>query len=120
MSRKSFYLSKRGKFWYARLVDPETKTVLSAKNTGQTDRDMASAVAGNWILTGTIKNTKNEQNLNKQFARAQLFSSLKTFNLDFNDATKIVEILKARGILDKTKQADCFNNKSFLLTFTIT
>jgi len=117
MSRKSFYLSKRGKYWYARLVDPETKTVLSAKCTNQTDRDMASAVAGNWVLTGTIKNTNSIQNLNEQFARSQLFNSLKTLDLNFSDATKIVEILKTRGLLGKTKQADNQDFITFLRNF---
>lgn len=117
MSRKPFYLSKRGKYWYARLVDPETETVLSAKSTGQTDRDMASAVAGNWVLTGKIKTSKETTDLSKQYSLAQLFNSLKTVDLDYKDANRIVEILKVRGLLGKTKQADNQDFVEFLRYF---
>jgi integrase len=119
MSRKSFYLNKRGDYWYARLVDPETGAILTAKNTGQTDRDMASAVAGNWVLNGNIPKgrIRKTKQLDEELAHAQLFHYLKTLELTTHDASRIVEILKTRNILDKPKQADKKDFITFLLEF---
>lgn len=41
MLQKNFYLSKRGRVWYARLRDPKTREIKGQVSTGQTNRTRA-------------------------------------------------------------------------------
>ncbi len=120
MSRKSFYLSKRGEHWYARLIDPQTRAISTAKNTGQTDRDMAAAVAAGWLLSGAIpKGDRQRQprTVKTELSLSRLYEMLKTVDLSTSDAEKIVAILKDRGLLEKPREADKIRLIDYLLEF---
>ena len=119
MSRKSFYLAKRGAFWFARLVDPETGKSLTAKNTGQTDRDMASAIAAGWIISGSIPTGKQKKlvSINEKLSITRMLDHLKTMELNSSDANRIVDVLKNRGLLEKLREMEDRPLIAWLLAF---
>ena len=119
MRRKSFYLEKRGRYWFSRIIDPQTGKVLTAKNTGQTDRDMAAAVAAGWMMTGTIPagRKRKPKTVESVMSVSRLIDKIKSMDLTNQDAYRIMGVLKDRGLLDKVKEAEERDFISFLLEF---
>jgi hypothetical protein len=50
--RRKFYMHKRGGVFYACLVNQETGLPMSARSTGERDRDEAFIVVSGWLRDG--------------------------------------------------------------------
>ena len=118
MSRKLFYLSKHKDIWYARIIDQKTGKELSARSTGQTNRDLAVMTVSSWLANG-IPETKNtpKRELFEAISVSRLFDAIEATDLTVNEGQKIISLLKKKGILDKPKKADAQDFIAFLLNF---
>jgi len=118
MSRKPFYLSRRGNIWYARIIDPKTGNELSAISTDQTDRDLAVMIVSRWLVEGIPKtNSKPKRLLQVAFSVSRLFDIVEEIDLTSQEAERILTILKQRGLLEKIKMAEEKDFITYLLDF---
>lgn len=101
MSRKTFYLEKRGNIYYAKVIDPETGKHTNARSTGQTDRDLAIAEASLWRVHGLPATKKTPvQSMDSWSAITRILIQLKKMDMNVNDGKKILEILQEKGVLE--------------------
>jgi len=108
MAGKQFYLTKRdnGTF-YARLINPETKKMLTSRSTGQTDRDLAVLEVSNWLKNGLpATRIKQAQSLQQVFTVETLLHQVKTIDMSPQDAHRIMEALKGRGLLEQVRKTE--------------
>ena len=118
MSRKPFYLSRRGGVWYAKIVDQKTGNQLSAVSTGQTDRDAAVLTVSRWLVEGIPQTRINsKKDITEALTLNRLFNVLADIDLSNKDAEKIMNILKQRGLLKKVKEAEERDLITYLLDF---
>jgi integrase len=98
---RPYYLHKRAGIWYAELVDMETGRKLTARSTGTTSRDEALLTIAEWRKNGVPTGRKRKprpvelaadiENILRAVRKADLFSE---------DAMRIVNALKDRGLID--------------------
>jgi len=98
---RPYYLHRRGGFWYAELVDQETGRKLTARSTGTQNRDEAILIIAEWrkngIPTGRMRRPRpvglacDIEAILRALRKADLFSE---------DAMRIVNALKDRGLVD--------------------
>jgi integrase len=97
---RRFYLHKRGKVFYAELIDPQTGRKLPARSTGTPDHDGAVLIVADWLKNGLPAGRGRERRpLPETFTLVRLLDSLRSSPLSAEDAAKIADILKARGLL---------------------
>lgn len=99
MARK-FYLHRRKNVWYCEIVDPETGRRLTAKSTHCIDRDSAVATAAKWLTDGIPTKDDRTRPVTHLFTFSSILDGIKTLeDLTTEDAEKIAEALKRRGLL---------------------
>ncbi len=94
---KRYSLSKRGRIWYAQLKNSHTKKFMSARSTGQTDYDEALLVVVDWLKNGMAE----EKTIQEEIGLDSILYGIRTTELDYDDAQKIVDALIAKGLIER-------------------
>ncbi|HOX65180.1 MAG TPA: tyrosine-type recombinase/integrase [Thermotogota bacterium] len=104
---RRFYLHRRGKIWYAELVDTATGIKLPAKSTRQTIRDEAAIVVNNWLLHGLpVRGESSPKKISDTFDLATILTIIKKTNLNTLDVSKIGTALTEKGLVSSVVLKD--------------
>ena len=100
MKRRKYYLHQRNGIFYAELVDQTTGRKLSARSTGEADRDAALLKVAEWLRDGLpVGRTHKLRPLSVAFDLDAICKAIKKTPLDGRGAEQIVSILKDRGLI---------------------
>ena len=98
--RRKFYLHKRAGVFYACLVNQDTGLPMSARSTGEYDRDAALIVVSNWPEDGLPGKGGERRKVESAFDLDSILRGMCKAELDSNAALAIVKALKERGLID--------------------
>jgi integrase len=99
--RRNFYLHTRHGIYYAELVDPETGRKLPARSTGERERDKALLKVALWEANGLpTGRMRKPRPLEAAAGLDAILKSIRKTDLDGDDAMRIVNALKDRGLID--------------------
>ena len=98
--RRKFYLHKRGGVFYACLVNQETGLAMSARSTGERDRDAALIAVSGWLRDGLPQKGGERRNTGTAFDLDGILRGIRKAELDSDAAMAIVGALKERGFID--------------------
>ena len=98
--RRKFYMHKRGGVFYACLVNQETGLSMSARSTGERERDAALIVVSGWLRDGLPGKNGERRKAEAVFDLDGILRSIRKAELDSGGALEIVKALKARGLID--------------------
>ncbi|MFH0976863.1 MAG: hypothetical protein V1874_13850 [Spirochaetota bacterium] len=91
MRRKKYYLHRRNSIFYAELTDPISGQKLTAKSTGESNRDDALVVVSDWLRNGIpLRNSGIRQSATETFTIKKILSLIKTTELSPSDTERIV------------------------------
>jgi len=97
---RRYYLHTRKGIYYAELVTPEGHK-LTARSTGKATEDEALLVVSKWLSEGIPSRKEGQARpLESVSGLAGILKAIKKTDLDGNDAMKIVNTLKERGLVD--------------------
>ncbi|MFZ4618010.1 MAG: tyrosine-type recombinase/integrase [Rectinemataceae bacterium] len=97
---KRFYLHERDGIFYAEIVNPETQRKSPAKSTGARTKDDATLVVAEWLRSGIPTGRGGgARDAAAVFSIESTLAAIRGADLTAADATKIVDTLKARGLL---------------------
>ena len=98
--RRKFYMHRRGGVFYACLVNQETGLAMSARSTGERDRDAALIVVSGWLRDGLPGRDGERRKAEAAFDLAGILRGIRKAELDSSAALAIVKALKERGLID--------------------
>jgi integrase len=98
--RRKFYMHKRGGVYYACLVDQETGLSMSARSTGERDRDAALIVVSGWLRDGLPIKDGERRKVEAVLNLDLILRGIRKAELDSGAALSIVKALKERGLID--------------------
>jgi integrase len=100
--RRDFYLHTRHNgIFYVEFVDPETGRKLSARSTGEKDRDKALLKIAIWKANGLpTGRARRPRPLEVAAGLDAILKSIRKTDLNGDDALRIVGALKDRGLID--------------------
>ena len=98
--RRKFYMHRRGGVFYACLVNQETGLPMSARSTGERDRDAALIVVSDWLRDGLPGKGGERRKADAAFDLDGILRSIRKAELDGAGALAIVRSLKERGLID--------------------
>jgi hypothetical protein len=99
---RRFYLHTRhnGTF-YAELVDPQTGVKLTARSTGTKNRDEALLKIAEWLKIGIpTGRVRKPRALEAAAGIENILKAMRRTELNSDDALRIVQALKDRGLID--------------------
>jgi integrase len=99
---RRYYLHTRhnGTF-YAELVDPQTGAKLTAKSTGTKNRDEALLKIADWLKSGVpTGRVRKPRPLEAAAGIENILKAIRRTELNSDDALRIVQTLKDRGLID--------------------
>ena len=86
---------------YAELVDPQTGTKLNARSTGTKDRDEALLKIAEWLKSGIpTGRVRKARTLEAAAGIENILKVMRGTDLNSDDALRIVQALKDRGLVD--------------------
>jgi hypothetical protein len=91
--RRKFYMHRREGFFYACLVNRETGFPLSARSTGERDRDAALIVVSGWLRDGLLGKDGERRKAEAAFLDG-ILRGIRKAELDSGAALAIVKALK--------------------------
>jgi hypothetical protein len=94
--RRKLYMHNRGGVFCACLVNQETGLPMSARSTGERDRDAAFRVVSGWLRDG-LPGRDGER---RKIAAAFDLDGIQKGEMDGGAALAIVKALKERGLID--------------------
>jgi hypothetical protein len=97
--RRKFYLHKRGGVFYACLVNRETGLPMSARSTGERDRDAALIVVSGWLRDGLPGAGGQRRKVEAAFDLDAILRGIRKAELDAGAALAIMNALKERGLI---------------------
>jgi hypothetical protein len=98
--RRKFYLHKRGGVFYACLVNQETGLPMSARSTGERDRDVALIVISGWLRDGLPGKDGERRKVEAAFDLDGILRGIRKAELDSGGALAIMNALKERSLID--------------------
>jgi integrase len=105
---RRYSLSQRGSIWYAQIKNPKTKKYLTARSTGQTDRDEAIAIVIDWLRNGI-----NGKSVEDTFTLDATLAAIRATRFTPDDAEKIVQELIRQGLIVSATLADTRGAENF-------
>ncbi len=104
---RRFYLHRRGKIWYAELIDQASGIKLPAKSTRQTIRDEAIIVVHNWLVNGFPAHAdKPLKKIGDALDLATILTVIKKAALNAEDVLRIGRALTERGLVSSVVLKD--------------
>jgi integrase len=98
--RRKFYMHRRGGVFYACLVNQETGFPMSARSTGERERDAALIVVSGWLRDGLPGKNGERRKAEAAFDLDGILRAIRKAELDSGGALAIVNALKERGLID--------------------
>jgi integrase len=98
--RRKFYMHKRKGVYYACLVNQETGLPMTARSTGEKDRDAALIVVSDWLRDGLPGRGGERRKAEAAFDLDGILRGIRKADLDSGGALEIVKALKAKGLID--------------------
>jgi hypothetical protein len=98
--RRKFYMHKRGGVFYACLVNQETGLSMSARSTGERDRDATLIMVSGWLRDGLPGRDGERRKVEAAFDLDGILRAIRKADLDSSAALEIVKALKERGLID--------------------
>jgi hypothetical protein len=92
--------AQAGGVFYACLVNQETGLAMSARSTGERDRDAALIVAAGWLQDGLPGKGGERRKVEAAFDLSGILRGIRKADLDNGGAMAIVKALKERGLID--------------------
>jgi len=96
---RRYYLHVRRGIFYAELVTPEGHK-LTARSTKKATKDEALLVVSQWLAEGIPGKGEKSRPVETVMGLAGILKAVRKTDLDGNDAMKIVNALKQRGLVD--------------------
>jgi integrase len=101
--RRKYYLHKRNGVFYAELVDPVNGQKLSAKSTGESNKENALLIVSDWLKNGIPSaHNKERRPAIETFTSRKIITTIKSAELTPKDAMQIVKSLQERGLISGT------------------
>jgi len=98
---RPYYLHRRKGIWYAELVNLETREKLAARSTGTQDRDQAIFTVADWMKNGVPTGRRRKPRPIELAAEiGSILRAIRKADLFAEDAMRIVNALKDRGLID--------------------
>jgi hypothetical protein len=98
--RRKFYMHRRGGVFYACLVNQKTGLSMSARSTGERDRDAALIVVSGWLRDGLPGKSGERRKAEAAFDLDGILQGIRKAELDSGGALAIVMALTERGLID--------------------
>jgi integrase len=99
--RRYYLHTRHNGVFYAGLVDPQTGRKLTARSTGTKSRDEALLKIAEWLKTGILTGrVRKPRTLEAAAGIENILRSIRKTDLDSDDALRIVQALKDRGLID--------------------
>jgi len=97
---RRFYIYKRARVYYAKLIDPKTGVMLNARSTGKTNKDEALVVIAGWLNSGLPCDREGgRRDVAAVFALEAILEAIRASpGLDEEDARAIIGALHERGL----------------------
>jgi len=96
---RRYYLDVRCGIFYAELVTLE-RHKLTARSTKKATKDEALLVVSQWLAEGILGKGEKSRPVETVMRLAGILKAVRKTDLDGNDAMKIVNALKERGLVD--------------------
>jgi len=105
---RRFYCFKRGQIYYAQVLNPVTKKLCTARSTGQTTLEDAQLVVADWLSNGIPEaRGAGRRSARSFFDMDAIVKSLQAHPaLTLSDASKIIEVLKDKGLVESVRLRD--------------
>jgi hypothetical protein len=98
---RRFSLFRRGRFWYLRLHNPTTRRYMTARSTGETQKNAALLVVAECLPGGVFEpKQKSIRPVSNVFEVNTVLSALRVMQLTTADAQKIVSVLRNRQLIE--------------------
>ncbi len=95
-----YSLHRRSSLFYVQFKNPVTREWSSPKSTGTTDRNTALLTVSEWIRDGVPQSrTGTRRKLETIFTAASVLESARSADLTPEEAARIVDILRGRGLV---------------------
>ncbi|MDR2742612.1 MAG: site-specific integrase [Treponema sp.] len=99
--RRYYLHTRHNGVFYAELVDPQAGRKLTARSTGTKSRDEALLKIAEWLKTGIpTGRVRKPRTLEAAAGIENILRSIRKTDLDSDDALRIVQALKDRGLID--------------------
>jgi integrase len=100
MRKDRFSLFRRGSIWYVQFYNPQTQKYLSARSTGETNRNAALLIVAQWLRDGLPDPSRGHRPLQELLDLDVALSILRSAPLAPNDTERIIRVLKDRQMIE--------------------
>jgi len=98
---RRFSLYRRGKIFYCQFYNPETGKYLSGRSTGETNRNAATLAVYEWEQNGIPdRGGRGCRPVSEAIDVDTVLETIRKTDLTFQDAERIVAVLKMRGLIE--------------------
>jgi integrase len=99
--RRCYLHTRHNGTFYAELVDPQTGGKLTARSTGTKNRDEALLKIAEWLKSGIpTGRMRKPRTLEAATGIENILKAIRRTELNSDDALRIVQVLKDRGLID--------------------
>ncbi len=99
MRRDQFSLHRRGGIWYVQFYNPHTHRYLTARSTGESNRNAALLKVAAWMRDGLPDPSRGSRQLRELLDLDLAISIIRSAPLTLDEAGRIVKALKDRGLI---------------------
>ena len=99
MRQDQFSLHRRGGIWYVQFYNPHTHRYLTARSTGESNRNAALLKVAAWIRDGLPDPSRGSRQLRELLDLDLAISIIRSAPLTLDDAGRIVQALKDRDLI---------------------
>ncbi len=99
MRRYSLFKRQNSPFFYVQLRNPQTGKYLPPKSTGKTEESEALLVVADWLKNG-IPDREGRKETRDLYTVDTILSGIRGVDLSEKDAFRIIEALKAKGVIE--------------------
>jgi len=97
---RRFSLYRRGKYFYAQLWNPATKTYSSGRSTGMRNKNAAALVVAEWLRDGLPEPRGGRRPLAEYLEAESVVDSIRHGELTREDTKRVLRALKDRGLIE--------------------
>jgi len=95
---RRFYLYRRKRIFYAKLVDPKTGKALNGKSTHTTYRDEAAVIAMQWLKDGIPQEKREPRLIQDEASISNVISQLRSMPLVQSDVLHLHRLFLEESI----------------------
>ena len=99
MRQDRFSLHRRRGIWYVQFYNPHTHRYLTARSTGESNRNAALLKVANWMRDGLPDPSRGSRRPQELVDLDLAISIIRSASLTIGDAERIVQVLKDRRLI---------------------